>query len=502
MGSVTDNWYLSGELHIESEGSDRSDKDAWQEHFGHANIWGKFTKIATGGMWGLQNCYGILQNWDSDSLFIGLKDQGSNRKDAVIAFGDDQDDSLRFLFAGSGAPAPAPKELLRITGSGNVGLGVEVPQAILEIKGGTGGKFQFGRNNLAFEGGNEGGNLHIESREGLYLNYYSNKSIFLGQGRVGIGTTTPKGTLHLKGNEGVLSIEGADHGYIQFYPQGSMTRRGWIGSSSTGDKSFTLSSDAERMHITGGENLYLLNKGGVIVSKAWGGNGNLSVDGDIAIGGKHALRGSDPWLRLNQDGAFIAGVHTPYVFAPGSLNVGGKNGWGNPGNGNAWFTGSITYDGQLNKLDVAEGDVFARIRAHDLLFGHSSRRGEMGRALVDGGDKLFVNFGTDWKNVVIPGLDLLSTRDAKVNIHPLSEVVALKIIYGLNPVGFNYREWPNESARLGFIAEDVPDEVASDDHKAIRPDSILTALTKVVQCQQLHIERLETRLLSLESTNL
>ena len=84
----------------------------------------------------------------------------------------------------------------------------------------------------------------------------------------------------------------------------------------------------------------------------------------------------------------------------------------------------------------------------------------------------------------------------------MSEVVALKIIYGLNPVGFNYREWPNESARLGFIAEDVPDEVASDDHKAIRPDSILTALTKVVQCQQLHIERLETRLLSLESTNL
>lgn len=133
MGSVTDNWYLSGELHIESESSDRPDKDAWQEHFGHANIWGKFTKIATSRMWGLQDSYGILQNWESDSLFIGLKDEGSNRKDAVIAFGDDQDDSLRFLFAGAGAPSPAPKELLRITADGSVGIGATVPSAKLEV---------------------------------------------------------------------------------------------------------------------------------------------------------------------------------------------------------------------------------------------------------------------------------------------------------------------------------------------------------------------------------
>jgi hypothetical protein len=40
-----------------------------------------------------------------------------------------------------------------------------------------------------------------------------------------------------------------------------------------------------RLHISGGELLYLLNKNGVVVGKEWGGNGNLQVEGDLYIGG-------------------------------------------------------------------------------------------------------------------------------------------------------------------------------------------------------------------------
>ena len=43
----------------------------------------------------------------------------------------------------------------------------------------------------------------------------------------------------------------------------------------------TISSQG-RMHIGGPELLYLLNKSGVIIGKEWGGNGNLSVKGDIS----------------------------------------------------------------------------------------------------------------------------------------------------------------------------------------------------------------------------
>jgi filamentous hemagglutinin family protein len=38
-----------------------------------------------------------------------------------------------------------------------------------------------------------------------------------------------------------------------------------------------------RLHVSGGERLYLLNKDGVIVGKEWGGNGNLSVQGQLCI---------------------------------------------------------------------------------------------------------------------------------------------------------------------------------------------------------------------------
>lgn len=50
------------------------------------------------------------------------------------------------------------------------------------------------------------------------------------------------------------------------------------------------------------------------------------------------------WLRLNQNVDFskpIFGVHTPGLFAPGSLNVGGAGNWGDPGVGNVWITGNV-----------------------------------------------------------------------------------------------------------------------------------------------------------------
>jgi hypothetical protein len=42
----------------------------------------------------------------------------------------------------------------------------------------------------------------------------------------------------------------------------------------------TLSTSG-RMHVNGGELLFLLNKDGVVIGKEWGGNGNLSVQGEI-----------------------------------------------------------------------------------------------------------------------------------------------------------------------------------------------------------------------------
>jgi hypothetical protein len=61
--------------------------------------------------------------------------------------------------------------------------------------------------------------------------------------------------------------------------------------------------------------------------------------------------------------------------------------------------GNINY-GQLTKLDVAPS-LYAVVNAHDFMLGHPSRRGSPGRALVDFGSELVVNFGGDWARTTV-----------------------------------------------------------------------------------------------------
>jgi hypothetical protein len=60
----------------------------------------------------------------------------------------------------------------------------------------------------------------------------------------------------------------------------------------------------------------------------------------------------------------------------------------------------LSYGGTQNKLDTAEQGV-ATIRAFDLNFGHSTRHGAPGRALVDQKETLTLNRGGDWAKVAI-----------------------------------------------------------------------------------------------------
>lgn len=69
------------------------------------------------------------------------------------------------------------------------------------------------------------------------------------------------------------------------------------------------------------------------------------------------------------------------------------------------FNGNLYYSGQQNQLNVAD-NFFATVRAADFNFGHSSRRGTPGRALVDLGSELHLNFNSDWANTVIGGANV------------------------------------------------------------------------------------------------
>lgn len=51
-------------------------------------------------------------------------------------------------------------------------------------------------------------------------------------------------------------------------------------------------STAGRMHIDGGELLYLLNEKGVVVGKEWGGSGDLWVQGNLVVNGDIVYAGT------------------------------------------------------------------------------------------------------------------------------------------------------------------------------------------------------------------
>jgi hypothetical protein len=85
---------------------------------------------------------------------------------------------------------------------------------------------------------------------------------------------------------------------------GSLTVDGNVGIGTTapekkltvaGDLRFTATStisSAGRLHISGEEILYLLNKSGVVVGKEWGGTGSLTVQGDLQAGGAASVNGN------------------------------------------------------------------------------------------------------------------------------------------------------------------------------------------------------------------
>src|SRR5215831_15677999 len=229
-----------------------------------------------------------------------------------------------------------------VLNNGYVGIGTTAPSAMLTVNG-----------DLTFTAAPttiraDGGRLHITGGEILYL---LNKSgVIIGKewggtggltvegdlhtgGNVGIGTTSPKAKLEVAGG-GAMSIDllvngrlqsnnddgglwvasdrfvgGFDTNKIGFFNTAwrvAVLNNGYVGIGTTapsamltvnGDLTFTaapttIRADGGRLHITGGEILYLLNKSGVIIGKEWGGTGGLTVEGDLHTGGNVGIGGT------------------------------------------------------------------------------------------------------------------------------------------------------------------------------------------------------------------
>jgi len=106
---------------------------------------------------------GTLVSEDTDNVFFGLKNEGSDRKDAVIAWGDNTGDAFRFIFVGTGGPADG-QEIMRLQPNGNVGIGTTNPTGKLQIEDGS-----FPDSKIRF-GGPQGGAHHLSSQRDMVFN--------------------------------------------------------------------------------------------------------------------------------------------------------------------------------------------------------------------------------------------------------------------------------------------------------------------------------------------
>jgi hypothetical protein len=91
-----------------------------------------------------------------------------------------------------------------------------------------------------------------------------------------------------------------------------------------------------------------------------------------------------------------------------------------------------------------------------------------------------------------------SSRSYKDNIETLSAKKAIDTVKNLTPVTYVYKTNPDQG-HVGFIAEDVPSLVATNDRKGLSPMDIVAVLTKVVQEQDKTIESLSATVSRLES---
>lgn len=110
---------------------------------------------------------------------------------------------------------------------------------------------------------------------------------------------------------------------------------------------------------------------------------------------------------------------------------------------------------------------------------------------VDSGNRLEVDNGATLTNAGV--WTNASSRAFKENIKSLSADEAMAALAGLNPVRYTYKKEKDEEY-VGFIAEDVPEMVATKDRKGLAAMDVVAVLTKVLKEQQTLLNEQQTLL--------
>lgn len=113
-------------------------------------------------------------------------------------------------------------------------------------------------------------------------------------GDVGIGTTTPGLKLHVVSNANTFRLQGSDHTFMEFYPDGAATRRAYFGFAAETDNNLTIANEFSGSHII----LLPTGTGSVGIGTTTPGTYKLYVNGTSYFNGNGTYNGT--WLASDQ----------------------------------------------------------------------------------------------------------------------------------------------------------------------------------------------------------
>jgi hypothetical protein len=272
-------------------------------------------------------------------------------------------------------------------------------------------------------------------------------------GNVGIGTTNPEAKLHLNSTRGSIkllqtsglgddfSYDGGNDSFFAFTHYGK----------DTGETRFAWNDGTSKRDL-----LTIKNKGNV-------GIGTTNPEGKLHLS---STRGNIKMLATSGGG-------TDFNYD------GGVDGF-------FWFThyGKETGDTRFLWSDGTKTTDLVALK----------NTGKVGIGTIVPSEKLEVA-----GNVKCVKLLETSSRESKENIAELSGKEAVEALKNLNPVKFNFKADSDKNLHLGFIAEDVPELVATSDRKTLSPMDIVAVLTQALKEQQNTISALAEKVKLLEA---